>query len=203
MNIPFGELVQLASNHNQVWPNDLVEGLEEDDPHIFLQSKVYADLISSRKRELEYSTSISSLPSLIVPGWDNVQNKGQKNWADFENLLFFYALGKIQTASYKAKLQKEDDLKKLREVIEKFPLLKGKKAESAEQRASKDTTYLAFGRKVIDSLINNDLGTQHDLNREILDAEETNGFNAGKLKRSRAIAQRVFHTLKNRYNENS
>ena len=112
-------------------------------------------------------------------------------------------MGKIQTASYKAKLQKEDDLKKLREVIEKFPLLKGKKAESAEQRASKDTTYLAFGRKVIDSLINNDLGTQHDLNREILDAEETNGFNAGKLKRSRAIAQRVFHTLKNRYNENS
>ena len=198
MGIPFEELVRLAQDHSQVWPSDLVEDLKEDDPHVCLQSQMYADLISQKKRE--YKESNFSLPTLVVPGWDKIEKKGQKNWADFENLLLFYALGKIQfSPSYETTFQRKKDTEDLRQVIEKFPILKGKKPESAEERIGKNTTYLAFGKSVLDSLIRDDQGAQHDLYREIQDAEETNSFNASKLKRSQTIARRVFSTLKKRY----
>lgn len=199
MSISFEELSQIARDHSQMWPSDLVEGLEENDPHVCFQSQMYANLIAQKKRE-QQKELLPLLPSLVVPGWNNVKNKGQKNWADFENLLFFYALGKLQLdSSYQTVWQKENDLNALRYVIEKFPTLKGKKTESAEKRILKNTTYLKFGRRVIDSLISDDVSAQYDLNREIQDAEETNYFNASKLRKSQTIANRVFRTLRDRY----
>ena len=200
MNLSFKELTQLAQNHNSVWPADLVEGLEEDEPHVCLQSRIYANLIC-REKEKE---SMPVLPTLVVPGWNNVTSKGKINWADFENLLFFYALGKIHLdPSYKTSIQKENDLNELRQAIEKLPILKGQRPESAEARVNKGTTYLTFAKSVIDSLINNDQNAQHDLYREIQEAAETNSFNAAKLRTSQVIANRVFRVLQNRYKRNT
>ena len=197
MKIPFKDLVQIFRDHNQIWPADLVEDLQDDDPHVYLQSQIYTDLIL-HKNEMPIF-----LPTLVVPGWNNMEKKRQKNWADFENLLLFYAIGKIQLDSFSdMAVQKEKDLKDLRSAIEKFPILKGKRPETAEDRVSKNTTYLAFGKNMLDSLITNNQGAQHDLYREIQDAEETNVFNASKLRRSQVIAYRVFDTLQKRYKRN-
>lgn len=202
MSISFEELSQIARDHSQMWPSDLVEGLEENDPHVCFQSQMYANLIAQKKRE--YKMADSPLSSLVVPGWNDTRNRGKINWADFENLLFFYALGKIQLdPSYQTEWQKENDLNELRQAIEKFPILKGQRPESAEERVNKGTTYLTFAKRVIDSLINDDQNAQHDLYREIQEAAETNSFNASKLGTSRVIANRVFRVLQNRYKRNT
>ena len=108
MDIPFEELIQLARVHNQVWPADLVDDLKEEEPSIYQQASIYRELISKRLLEQERSRHE---PTLVVSGWDHIEKKGQKNWADFENLLFFYALGKLQlNLDYETALQKETDL---------------------------------------------------------------------------------------------
>ena len=198
MKIPFRDLIQIFRDHSQIWPADLVEDLREDDPHVYQQSQTYTNLLLQKNNPPPVF-----LPTLVVPGWNNMAIKGQKNWADFENLLFFYTLGKIQLDPLSGMAsQKEKDFNDLRCAIEKFPILKGQKAETAEERVSKNTTYLAFGKNVIDSLLANNLGAQYDLYREIQDAEETNAFNGAKLRRSQTIANRVFNTLQARYSKN-
>ena len=140
------------------------------------------------------------LPSLVVPGWNNLKKKGTKNWSDFENLILFYTIGKLAIANTPENIQqKEQDLKELRTVIESFLPLKGQKRKSAEERIAVNTTYLDFGKRVIDSLVKDNPSARYEIQREIRDAEETNHFNALKLETSYAIASRVFSKLKNRY----
>ena len=130
------------------------------------------------------------------------KHSGKINWADFQNLLFFYALGKLHPAdSDEIIAQKQIDLEDLRSAIEKVPELKNQKSQTAEQRINrkKANTYLLFAMNVIDSIFNNNSAQKYDLEREIQDAEETNSFNAAKLKRSKSTATLVCDVLKNRY----
>ena len=118
----------------------------------------------------------------------------------FQNLLFFYALGKLYLAETdERRPQKEADLAELRWAIEGLPLIKKAKPQTAEERVSQRSSYLAFGKKMIDALIMKNEETLYDCDREIQDAEETNSYNAGKLKHTRFLATKVVHTLKNRY----
>lgn len=214
MEIPFKELLQLSNNHNKIWPEDLVEDLEEEDPIIAQQSQLYKRLILERlhreeennetfledQKEAKIQAAKPQLPSLVVSGWNNPNIKGKKNWADFENLLLFYTIGKLAKANTpENRPQKERDLSELRTVIEAFLPLKGQKSQTAEKRVEVETTYLAFGKKVIDSLVKNDCCSQYELQREIQDAEETNSFNASKLHKSYTIACRIFKNLQRRY----
>ena len=208
MKIPFKDAVQLSQDHSQIWPKDLIEDLEEEDPNVSLDSQALHKLISEHLKKTENSSfenelSYSNLPTLVVQGWDNQYIKGTKNWADFENLLLFYTIGELDVVNTpENQEQKKRDLTELREAIEAFLPLKGQKKKSAEARVDVNTTYLAFGKRVIDSLVNNDYSSQYELQREIQDAQETNYFNAIKLEKSYNIASRVFNRLKQRYQRN-
>ena len=94
----------------------------------------------------------------------------------------------------------ERDSEELRSAIEEFPVLKKEKPQTAEERLQKGGTYLRFGKSFLDALFNGQTHRQYDLDREIEDAEESNPFNARKLKKSKGIAWKVFRTLKSRYN---
>ncbi len=208
MNIPFKDLIQLSKDHAQVWPMDLANDLEEEEPQILQMSQTYKQMILEHLHPEEDTPEIppeeeeevfkSPLPTLVVPGWDNPNIKGTKNWADFENLILFYTIGKLAIAS-NFQNQKEYDQQELRGAIEAFLPFKGQKRKSAEERVAVNTTYLAFGKRVIDGLTQNDPSIQYEANREIQDARETNYYNAQKLEKSYGIARRVFKKLKERY----
>ena len=201
MKIPFRDLLQLSRDHSQIWPSDLIEDLEEEEPQISQQSQMYQALILEQlhANETEEATT-PALPTLVVKGWDKPQIKGTKNWADFENLLLFYTIGQLAAADIpENQAQKEKDQAELREAIEGFLPLKGQRKKSAEERVAVNTTYLSFGKKVIDGLVKNDPCSAYETQREIQDAWETNSYNASKLERSRNIASRVLNTLQNRY----
>jgi len=208
MKIPFKDLLQLSKDHAQVWPADLADDLEEEEPQISQQAQMYNELILQhiRKREEEAVPSEAenprpTLPTLVVPGWNCPSTKGTKNWSDFENLLLFYTIGKLASANTPENYaQKEKDLNELRKVIEDFLPLKGQKRKSAEDRVQVNTTYLAFGKNVIDGLVCDNPSVRYEAEREIQDARETNYYNAQKLEKSYGIARRVFKKLKERYN---
>ena len=45
MKIPFKDLLQLSKDYNQVWPADLADDLEEEEPQISQQAQMYHELI--------------------------------------------------------------------------------------------------------------------------------------------------------------
>ena len=53
MKIHFKDLLQLSKDHAQVWPADLADDLEEEEPQISQQAQMYNELILQhiRKRE--------------------------------------------------------------------------------------------------------------------------------------------------------
>ena len=61
-----------------------------------------------------------------------------------------------------------------------------------------DTTYLAFGKRAIDSMIKDDPSLLYDVRREIQESEG-NYYNQMKLEKSYDIASRVFRKLMSRY----
>lgn len=207
MKLALKDLLQMSKDHNQIWPSDLVNDLEEEEPHVFLQSKTFTQLILDRVKNIkndppELEDIMPPLPSLVTPGWDNTKIKGTQNWADFENLILFYTIGKLDIPNTPDNIQqKEQDLAELRTVIEEFRPLKGQKKQSAEKRVGANTTYLAFGKKTIDNLLTNNPNMRHEMQREIEDANEANYFNGCKLEKSYHIALRVFHTLQDRYRQ--
>ena len=199
MKIPFRDLIQLSKDHNQIWPQDLADDLEEEEPQILQQSQMYQTLISEQLNPSP-KKEIPALPTLVVKGWNKPQIKGTKNWSDFENLLLFYTIGKLTIADTpENQAQKEKDQTELRQVIEEFLPLKGQRKKSAEERVAVNTTYLDFGKRTIDGLLKNSPSIRYELQRELQDARENNYYNALKLERSSDIANRVFETLKNRY----
>ena len=206
MKIPFKDLLQLSKDHNQVWPADLADDLEEEEPQISQQAQMYHELILQHINNKEGETTPSeaenprpTLPTLVVPGWNRPNTKGTKNWSDFENLLLFYTIGKLAiTDTPENRAQKEKDLKELREVIEDFLPLKGQKRKSAEERVAVNTTYLAFGKNIIKGLVRNNPSIRYEAEREIQDT--SNYHHAYKLEKSLGIACRVFKKLKERYN---
>ena len=217
MDFSLSDLNHLLKDFKDTWPQDLIDDLAEKEPQIGQQLQDLQSLISEKasqisQEELPPKTPEVSVPkkrpspihiklkpSLVSPKWDEIQ-KGRINWDDFKNLLLFYALGKMQVAnSDLVLLQKEEDLHQLRLAIEEFPLLKNQKPQTAEQRVNQKTSYLSFGKKVIDALMNNSSTVNHDSDREIQDADETSSFNATKLGLTKKIALNVFYTLKKRY----
>ena len=213
------ELIQLNRDFCQIWPTDLLEDLEEKEPQLFqeyrqLQILTEKAIREAEKKDRDFLRSVgvistlperpsspfaSSQPSLISFGWDEIHPR-KTNWADFQNLLFFYALGKLHLAETdERRPQKEADLAELRWAIEGLSLIKKAKPQTAEERVAQRTSYLLFGKKMIDALMMRNEEALYDCDREIQDAEETNSYNARKLKHTRFLAAKVVRTLKNRY----
>jgi len=242
-NISLTELAQIRRDYAQTWPEDLVEDLEDSDPHIFEETQrqktllaekcqairtqqapelIQEDLFdetselvqkdktppSLKKEKIQPSCPVAPVfapDTLVARGWNNMQIKGRKNWADFENLMYLYALGKLFTAeTIPAKAQQ--DKKELTYVVEEFDRLKHpkrKKHASASQRLASFKTYVAFGKRTIDASCETAPSSRawelHELERECSDAMENNIHNGLKLERAYHIARRVLYNLRTRY----
>ena len=86
--------------------------------------------------------------TLVVPGWNVILNEGQKNWADMENLITLYALGRLFKGKEMPEQAKKDKAELIR-VVEEYDRLKRpqvKKHLTAEQRLASTKTYASFAK---------------------------------------------------------
>lgn len=220
MKVSLQDSVQMHRDFYAVFPRDLVEDLSDEDPQLEQNSESLDRLLSAKRQEIEKKEE-ASLPDLsleeapvrpvLVPdtlvktGWDKISHKHQKNWADFENLIALYTLGKLfcqKTMPAKA-LQ---DKKELTYVVEEFDRIRkprAKKHFSAAQRLSSTKTYIDFGKRTINaSCLPNAFDraqTLNEIENEYIEAIHANQFNGWKLKKAYHISRRVIKKLRQRY----
>ena len=143
--------------------------------------------------------------TLVASGWNVILRKGQKNWADLENLITLYALGQLFKGKSMPEKAKQDKAELIR-VVEEFDRIKrpqAKKHLTAEQRMDSTKSYAFFAQKTIDASCISDeqlrIEALRDLEEECHEAMAGNEFNGWKLKKAYRIARQVMKTLHQRY----
>lgn len=229
MKISIQDSAQMSRDFYEVFPRDLVEDLAEEEPQVAQTSENLDTLLLTKRKELETQKTLEdelwndsvvspnkkiqethlvrpvfAKDTLVVPGWDRIK-KGQKNWSDFENLMFLYALGNLFSAQNMPEKAKHDKAE-LTYAVEKFDRLKRpevKKHLTAEKRLAGDKAYIRFGKRTIDASCISDeqsrIEALRDLEDECHEAMAGNEFNGWKLKKAYHIARRVMKTLRQRY----
>ncbi len=220
MNITIQDSVQMHRDFNAVFPRDLVEDLAEEEPQWAQTSEQLDTLLIQKRQEIEKTKNAEleeseqevkplkptfALDTLVTPGWNKILQKGTKNWADFENLITLYALGKLficQNMPEKAKQDKAE----LTYVVEEFDRIKRPQVRThltAEKRLASTKTYVAFGERTIDASCISDYQSRVEalgyLESEYQEAIEGNEFNGLKLKKAYHIACGVMKNLRQRY----
>ena len=139
--------------------------------------------------------------TLLTTGWDSTE-KGKINWPDFNNLLFFYCIRaqkeqKGDQFSKEALQQAESDEQELRDAIEKLPILKGSKPQTAEQRLNANNQNLEIGKKWIMALVCYHTVIVQELNKKI--TNQQNDFRQRTLIGIKARAFKIYKCLCQRY----
>ncbi len=210
------DIAQIHRDFHQIYPSDLLEDLSDSEPTVYQEAQILNQLLIDRRSNVvpqpEHTDCLQSSASfvpkqtdILTPGWSRIQRKGQKNWADFQNLMTLYALN--QLFPYQIDLpQAQYDYQRLVFAVERFDELKHPTKRhhlSASERLQGKGTYVVFGQRTIDACLHNnpvDVEEQlYLLNREISDAEAGNFYNAQKLRRAYNISQPIVSRLKQRY----
>lgn len=195
-------------NLRSIFPDDLLEDLQEDEPQVYFEAQTCDENIIRIKNELENSVSEQALlPSILTEGWDIPQRhrEHRKNWPDMENLLKLYALG-LYFKEKPMTPQAIYDSKELSQAALQASIShRHKKGIPAEQRIERAPTYLRFGLRTLDAFFNpsrikRELDLR-ELNQEIRDAYSGNYYNAVKLQKSKDMALRVGRIICSRYKD--
>ena len=201
----FKEWAIWRQNLRSIYPDDLLEDIQESEPTVYNEAlRCDANILQLKKKLNDSVSPIALLPSLLTEGWDRPQVPGEHkiNWADMENLLKLYALG-LCFKDQQMPLQATHDFQELSDAAQKASISrKYKKGIPAQRRLEKATTSVRFGMKTLDIFFQPDSPyKQFDmsvLDREISDT--SNEHNAIKLLKSKNIALRVGKTIRDRYN---
>ena len=148
----FSDYVRRRNEMRQIYPDDLLEDLKDEEPTIYEEAMNCDAFISNHVRSLESSVSpIALLPSILTKGWDQrKKHRSAINWSDMENILKLYAIG-LYFKDQPLTDQAEHDKKELSDAIKIASISsKHKNGISAEKRLQNTNTYLRFGMNALD-----------------------------------------------------